>query len=95
MVLRFEFILLLKVGPLSKVGQLHCICNHLTSFGGNFFVAPNPIDFNKVMQRFTDFDAKNFVVFIVVFGIFGLYVFALVFARRADRRDEVKVSICI
>jgi len=80
-----------KVGLQSKVGQLHCLCNHLTSFGGNFFVAPNPIDFNKVAQRFTDFDAKNFVVFIVVFGIFGLYVLAMVFARRADKRDEVKV----
>lgn len=87
----FSTLLFSKVGPRSRVGLLHCRCNHLSSFGGNFFVAPNPIDFNKVLQRFTDFDPENFVVFFVVFGIFGLYLVALVIARRSDRKDKAKV----
>ncbi|EDO38168.1 predicted protein, partial [Nematostella vectensis] len=79
-----------RVGPKSRPGSLHCKCDHLTSFGGDFFVSPNPIDFDIVFKRFQDFDAKNFVVFFVVFSILGLYLIALVFAMRADRKDTAK-----
>ncbi|XP_048586151.1 polycystic kidney disease protein 1-like 2 isoform X1 [Nematostella vectensis] len=79
-----------RVGPKSRPGSLHCKCDHLTSFGGDFFVSLNPIDFDIVFKRFQDFDAKNFVVFFVVFSILGLYLIALVFAMRADRKDTAK-----
>ena len=29
-----------------------CYCNHLTSFGSDLLVAPNPIDFSSVFKNF-------------------------------------------
>ena len=28
-----------------------CLCNHLTSFGSDFIVAPNPIDFSALGSK--------------------------------------------
>ena len=74
-------------------GELQCFCTHLTAFGGSIFVAPNPIDFNKVWERLKDPDPASFVVLITVCIIFGIYFIGLVFARRADKKDMKKVSM--
>ena len=42
----------LSVDPRSNSTHLICRCNHLTTFGGNFIQAPNPIDFDKVFSEF-------------------------------------------
>ena len=77
------------------VGNLHCLCTHLSAFGGDFFVAPNPIDFDKVWAEFGNLaESGNFVVLATVCSIFGLYFIALVFARKADKKDEMKVGSC-
>ena len=84
----------LQVGPKTVPGSLHCLCTHLSAFGGDFFVAPNPIDFDKVWAEFGNLaESGNFVVLATVCSIFGLYAFGLVFARRADKKDEQKVSL--
>ena len=72
-------------------GELHCLCTHLSAFGGRIFVAPNPIDFKKVFEKSKP--PKAFVVLAVVCVIFGVYFIGLVFARRADKKDRRKVSI--
>ena len=83
-----------KVGPNSANGSLQCLCTHLSAFGGDFLVAPNPIDFNKVWDAFSNIlESKNFLVLGTVCVMLGLYVIAAVFARRADRSDSQKVSI--
>ena len=83
-----------QVGPNSGNSTLQCLCNHLSAFGGDFLVAPNPIDFDKVWDAFSNIhETKNFLVLGTVCAIFGLYVIATVFARRADRNDFQKVSI--
>ena len=51
-------------------------------------MAPNPIDFDKVFSADL---SKNFVVLTVICGIFGLYLVAAVFARRADKKDDALV----
>lgn len=57
-------------------------------------MAPNPIDFDKVWENFGKLsETGNFVVLATVCSIFGAYVIGLVFARRADKNDEMKV-IC-
>ena len=57
-------------------------------------MAPNPIDFDKV---FTEFDGLpetgNVAVMIAVSCVFGLYLLLLVWARKADRQDALKVGI--
>lgn len=83
----------IQVGPKSNSKQLHCLCTHLSAFGGDFLVAPNPIDFDKVFAEFGNLaESGNFVVLATVCGILGLYVIGLVFARREDKRDELRVS---
>ena len=85
--------LLFQVGSKSNSKQLHCRCTHLSAFGGDFFVAPNPIDFDKVFAAFGNLaETGNFVVLSTVCVILGLYVIGLVLARREDKRDELRVS---
>lgn len=33
----FSIIIIIKVGPESEIGKVHCLCDHLTSFSGEFF----------------------------------------------------------
>ena len=70
------------------------MCTHLSAFGGNILISPNPIDFEKVFTEFTRLgETKNFVVLATVCAIFGMYFAGLAFARRADKRDTRKVGL--
>lgn len=74
-------------------GSVQCLCNHLSAFGGDFFVEPNKIEFRKVFGKFGDLgETKNFVVLATVCSVILLYMIGLIFTRRADRRDKQKVS---
>lgn len=83
----------LQVGLGSEQGRVNCLCTHLTSFGGDFFVAPNPIDFDKIWDEFGRLgETGNYVVLATVCSMLGFYVVGLIFARRADKKDESKVN---
>lgn len=83
----------LKVDSGSDPVKVNCLCTHLTSFGGDFFVAPNPIDFDKVWAEFGRLgETGNYVVLATICSMLGLYVVGLVFARRADKKDLSKVN---
>ena len=74
-------------------GFLNCSCNHLTSFGGSFFVKPNPIDFDQVLVEFKRLaDTGNVAVIVTVAVVFLCYVFVIVFVRKADQQDTRNVS---
>ena len=74
-------------------GFLNCSCNHLTSFGGSFFVKPNPIDFDQVLVEFKRLaDTGNVAVIVTVAVVFMCYVFVIVFVRKADQQDTRNVS---
>ncbi|XP_022808988.1 polycystic kidney disease protein 1-like 2 [Stylophora pistillata] len=82
-----------KVGDETNNQLLHCRCNHLTGFGGGFVVAPNPIDFDKVLTEFTRLEeTENYVVLATVCSIFGVYVLVMIWARKADLKDERKLG---
>ena len=82
-----------KVAPEAVSGSIHCLCNHLSAFGGDFFVEPNKIEFRKVFGKFGDLgETKNFVVLATVCSMLLLFTIGLIFTRRADRRDKEKVS---
>ncbi|XP_078351938.1 LOW QUALITY PROTEIN: polycystin-1-like protein 2 [Oculina patagonica] len=82
-----------KVDASSNTTHLKCLCNHLTSFGGNFIQAPNPIDFDKVFTEFTRLgETGNISVLVTIACAFLLYFVVLIFARRADKRDQDKIS---
>ncbi|XP_070569906.1 polycystin-1-like protein 2 [Ptychodera flava] len=70
----------------------YCSCNHLTSFGSDFIVAPNSIDFSTVFSKFGSLN-ENASVFATIFVILGLYIAAVVWARREDRKDVEKWGV--
>lgn len=65
----------------------------MTAFGGDFFVAPNPINFDYILKEFSRIDETgNFVVMTTVIAMWSAYLVGLVFARRADIQDKRKVK---
>ena len=91
MTLRLLYVCL-QAGPESNDEKLQCLCDHLTSFGGDFLVTPNTIDFDKVALGFANLGKTgNVGVIIAVFVFVLLYVVGVIFARRADRRDKQQV----
>jgi len=52
------------------------------------FVAPNPIDFNKVFNVNL---AENPVALAAVLSIFGVYLILAIYARREDKKDVHRV----
>ena len=73
--------------------EIQCLCNHLTSFAAQVFVAPNVIDFEKALEGFAELltSSSNPVVLSAVIVIFVIYVLLLVWARRRDLRNAKKV----
>ena len=78
-----------KVGNKTSRKFTHCLCNHATFFG-SLNVEPNPIStptFEKLKE--------GYVMLIFVSVIFLLYFIGLIWARRKDRADVVKVRGCV
>ena len=82
-----------QVDEKTSADTIHCLCDHLTAFGGQLFVAPNPIDFDKVFTELANLpETGNVAVIIAVGCAFALYLLLLLWARRADKRDAMKVG---
>lgn len=59
-------------------------------------MAPNPIDFEKVWAEFGRLgETGNYVVLATVCSMLGFYLVGLMFARRSDKEDELKVYLRI
>lgn len=57
-------------------------------------MAPNPIDFDKVFTELGRLpDSGNVAVIIAVSCVFGIYLLLLLWARKADKLDLLKVSV--
>ena len=55
---------------------------------------PNPIDFDTVFTELTRLpDTGNVAVIVTISCVFGLYLVLLVWARKADQQDSLKVSL--
>ncbi len=61
----------------------------MTTFGTDFYVPPNTIDFSTVFAKFKSLN-ENPGVFATVVSILGVYIIVAVFARYKDRQDLVK-----
>ena len=60
----------------------------MTTFGTDFYVPPNTIDFSTVFSKFNLND--NAAVFATVISILGVYVIVAIIMRFLDKRDLVK-----
>ena len=87
------FFLLFQPGSTTESNGLQCLCNHLTSFGGDVVVAPNTISFGKVWSGFASLhETGNVAVLATVIAVFLIYCVILIWARRADKCDKNKVK---
>ncbi|KAL9976392.1 hypothetical protein ACROYT_G013690 [Oculina patagonica] len=78
----------LRVLSATLNGFINCSCNHLTSFGGDLSVKPNPIDFDKVLVQFKNIEENgNVAVIVTVAVVLVCYFTVLVIARKADKVD--------
>ena len=56
-------------------------------------MAPNPIDFDQVFTELKRLsETGNVAVIIAVSCVFGLYLLLLLWARKVDKRDLLKVG---
>lgn len=78
------------MGPKTNVNATECLTTHLTTFGSNFFVPPNKINFDELSLNKL-YDSPH--ALIAVCTILGLYLLCLIPARRADKNDALKVPI--
>uniref|UniRef100_A0A669C1R8 Polycystic kidney disease 1 like 2a n=1 Tax=Oreochromis niloticus TaxID=8128 RepID=A0A669C1R8_ORENI len=81
-----------RVGANTTHLETQCLCNHLTFFGNSFFVTPNLVDPSRTAELFATF-ANNPVVVCFVAALFLAYLLVLVWARRKDIQDTVKVKV--
>ncbi|XP_035680498.1 uncharacterized protein LOC118418574 [Branchiostoma floridae] len=80
------------VGPNTTVDHTQCLTTHLTSFGSDFMVPPNSIDFSTVFAKFANL-SDNAAVFSTVIVMFGLYFIIVFFLFKADKRDRIKWGV--
>ena len=72
--------------------SIHCSCNHLSAFGGQLLVAPTPIDFDKVFIQLASVPDSGYIaVMIAISCAFELYLVLLMWARKNDKQDLMKV----
>jgi polycystin 1L2 len=77
------------VGERTTYRTTECLCYHLTTFGSDFYVPPNTIDFGSVFGKFKSL-SDNAAVFATVISILGVYVLIALFARFKDKKDLLK-----
>lgn len=96
--LRVAFILsLIVLFPLQgtwnpDTAELECDCKpkkELT-FANSFYVAPNKIDFSSVFLKFSPLNQAAVMATLLL--IFLIYIIIVIWARRQDRKDLLKVG---
>lgn len=56
-------------------------------------MTPNTIDFDQVRVGFENMEPGSVLILVTVLLVFLLYSIAVIFARRADKRDLEKVRL--
>lgn len=60
------------------------------------FVAPNPFNFDKVFIELQHIpETGNVAVIITVSCVFGIYLIFILWVRKADQKDALKVGISL
>nr|XP_034336032.1 polycystic kidney disease protein 1-like 2 [Crassostrea gigas] len=75
--------------PMSDLNNTVCRCTGNT-FSSSFYIPPNVINFLTVWGKF---DASNASVYGTLIGVFVIYVVAIIFLRREDKKDVQKWKV--
>ncbi|XP_063443914.1 polycystin-1-like protein 2 [Mytilus trossulus] len=78
----------LLVSNETTIWKTKCLSTHLTSFGGDFAVPPNTIDFSNVWAKFDL--TSNAAVFSTVIALIGIYIIGIIWAQHMDKKDLLK-----
>jgi len=81
----------MSVGRTSNRTAAKCYSTHLSTFGGGWAVQPNTIDFDYVFANL-DF-ARNVTLYVTEIIIFIVFIGAAIWARREDKKDQVKLGV--
>ena len=78
-----------QIGNFTTMYKTQCLSTHLTSFGGDMVVPPNTIDFKTVfsLEKFLE----SMPVFCTVIIVLLIYIAVIIWARREDKKDLIKV----
>ena len=80
----------------SDIRQVAFKSNFFGIYTADLFVPPNTIDFAQVFSGdFLEKLAKNYVVLATICVLLGIYLAALLWARRRDVQDRKTVSLCV
>ena len=80
-----------QVDPTSTTSEVNFESNFMGSFCAGIFVPPNTIDFGYVIANFSELIKGNWQVLATMCVLVVLYILLLVWARRADIADKLRV----
>ncbi|GFR73048.1 LOW QUALITY PROTEIN: polycystic kidney disease protein 1-like 1 [Elysia marginata] len=80
-----------SVMPSSTVDQLHCKCNHLTTFGSHFELIPTYLSYTDVDEFFNSLHENPLVVVVVALVLLA-YIVGVLLLGSADAQDTRKDS---
>ncbi|KAJ8038483.1 Polycystic kidney disease protein 1-like 2 [Holothuria leucospilota] len=81
-----------KVGPVTNLQHIHCVCHHLSTFAGGFIPLPNAISFKDDVVRFAEI-FENPVTAVTVVTVILLFFLSAIWARRRDRQEEKELEV--
>ena len=80
-----------EVSPHSTAATVACECHHLSVFSASMLVSPNNLDSFHMSLFLGVFE--NPIVVVVVFVAWCVYALLMVWARRKDSADLMKVTV--
>ncbi|XP_071940958.1 polycystin-1-like [Antedon mediterranea] len=84
-----------EVGTLTTPSFTHCLCNHLTAYGGSFFVAEKKQIYHVEETIIIVVVEESQLIYYILGGVMGFFLLLLIVALRLDRQIENKVSTSI
>ncbi|GAB1597495.1 polycystic kidney disease protein 1-like 2 [Argonauta hians] len=79
------------VGYHTNINQTQCFCNHMSAFSAGLVVAPNAIDWDRVLQNASF--AENPTLYITQIVILLVYLSFAGWAYRQDKKDTEKLGL--
>ncbi|XP_033098158.1 uncharacterized protein LOC117102052 [Anneissia japonica] len=80
-----------EVGTLTMPSFTHCLCNHLTAFGGSFFVAGKKQIYHIEETVIIVTLEESQLMYYILGGILCIFLFLLLLAFRLDRQIDEKM----
>ncbi|CAM1317953.1 Uncharacterised protein g6856 [Pycnogonum litorale] len=73
-----------------RLDAVYCASRHMTTFGSGFFIKPNTIDFDYVLDN-AEID-DNLTIYLTITISMSLYLILLVWSRWKDKKDVEKLG---